>query len=155
VERRYHIVGKESSEELGKLLVKNGQALLPMVELIEQSQVAVDDLIDVLGRATIEAVLKLSAQEIAGPPHAGKKGGAIGWHGRERGTVALKERKLRVERPRLRRKGQGEDGEVPIPAYEAMRSEEKLGGRMLEMVVWHKVCKETRKERRLRTPEVI
>src|SRR5215472_84655 len=51
-----------------------------MVELIEQSQKAVDDLVDVVGRATIEAVLKLSAQGVAGVPHPGKKGGAVGWH---------------------------------------------------------------------------
>ncbi len=64
----------------------------------------------------------------------------MGWHGREKGTVCLKERKLRVKRPRWRKKGQGEDGsalmhrgEVPIPAYEAMRSDEKLGSRMLEI----------------------
>lgn len=136
VEKRYHIVDKGSSEELGRYLAKNGQALLPMVELIEQSQVAVDEVIDVLGRATIEAVLRLSAEQIAGPPHPGKKGpGAVGWHGRDEGTVCLKERKLRVKRPRLRKKGQGENGEVPIPAYEAMRSEEKLGGRMLEILL--------------------
>lgn len=135
MEKPYHIVGKESTEELGRFLAKNGQALLPMVELIEQSKLAVDELIDVLGRAQIEAVLRLSAERIAGPPHPGKKGGAVGWHGREEGTVSLKERKLRVKRPRLRRKGQGEDGEVPIPAYEAMRSEEKLGSRMLEILL--------------------
>ncbi len=135
MEKRYHIVGKESSEELARYLAKNGQALLPMVELIEQSKLAVDELIDVLGRAQIEAVLRLSAEGIAGPPHPGKKGGAIGWHGSERGTVCLKERKLRVERPRLRQKGRGEDGEVPIPAYEAMKSEEKLGNRMLEILL--------------------
>ncbi len=82
MEKRYHIVGKGSSEELGRYLAKNGQALLPMVELIEQSKLAVDELIDVLGRAQIEAVLRLSAERIAGPPHPGKKGGEIGWHGR-------------------------------------------------------------------------
>ena len=135
MEKPYHIVAKESSEDLGKFLAKHGQALLPMVELIEQSKLAVDELIDVLGRAQVEAVLRLSAERIAGPPHPGKKGGAIGWHGREEGTVSLKERKLRVKRPRLRKKGQGEDGEVPIPAYEAMRSQEKLGGRMLEILL--------------------
>ena len=37
-----------------------------MVELIERSKVAVDDLIEVLGRASIEAVLRLSAQGVAG-----------------------------------------------------------------------------------------
>jgi len=104
VERRYHIVGKGNSEELGRYLAKHGQALLPMVELVEQSQLAVDELIDVLGRAQIEAVLRLSAERIAGPPHPGKKGGEIGWHGREEGTVCLQERKLRVKRPRLRRR---------------------------------------------------
>ena len=135
MEKPYHIVSKGSSEELGRYLAKNGQVLLPMVELIEQSRMAVDELIDVLGRAQVEAVLRLSAERIAGPPHPGKKGGTIGWHGREEGTVCLKERKLRVKRPRLRKKGQGQDGEVPLPAYEAMRSEEKLGGRMLEILL--------------------
>jgi hypothetical protein len=41
--------------------------LPPIVELIEQSKLAVDELIDVLGRAQIEAMLRLSAQGIAGP----------------------------------------------------------------------------------------
>ena len=99
MEKPYHIIGKEETQELAKFLAKNGQALLPMVELFEQSKLAVDELIDVLGRAQIEAVLRLSAQGIAGPPHPGKKGGAIGWHGREEGTVCLKERKLRHSKP--------------------------------------------------------
>ena len=94
MEKPYHIVGKDDTQGLASFLAKNGQALLPMMELIEQSQVAVDELIDVVGRATIEAVLRLSAEGMAGPPHPGKKGGAIGWHGREQGTVCLKERKL-------------------------------------------------------------
>ena len=64
---------------LAQFLSRNAEALLPMLELIEQSQLAVDELIDVLGRASIEAVLQLSAQGIAGPPHPGQRGGAIGW----------------------------------------------------------------------------
>lgn len=135
MEERYHIVGKENTRELGKFLVKHGQRLLPMVGLIEESKLAVDELIDVLGRAQIEAVLRLSAERIAGPPHPGKKGGAIGWHGRERGTICLKERKRRIERPRRRKKGRSEDGEVPVPAYEALRSNERLGGRRLEILL--------------------
>jgi putative transposase len=135
VEEPYHIVEKKDREGLRDFLVKNGQALLPMVELIERSEMAVDELIDVLGRATIEAVLKLSAQGIAGPPQPGKKGGAVGWHWREEGTVCLRERKLRVKRPRLRKKGQGAGGEVPLPAYEALRAGGKLGSRMLELLL--------------------
>ena len=75
MKKPYHIVGKGEAQELAKFLVKNGQAMLPMVELIEQSKLAVDELIDAVGRAQIEAVLRLSAQGIAGPPHPGKKGG--------------------------------------------------------------------------------
>ena len=135
MERPYHTIHKNDTRALVHFLTKNGQALLPMVELIEQSQLAVDELIDVLGRASIEAVLRLSAQGIAGPPHPGKKGGAVGWHGSETGTVALSERKLRVRRPRLRKKQTGPDGEVPIPAYEAMQADGTLGSRMLEILL--------------------
>lgn len=101
MEKPYHIVEKDDSRGGASFLAKNGQALLPMVELIEESQVAGDELIEVLARARIEAVLRLSAEGIAGRPHPGKKGGAISWHGREKGMVCLKERKVRVERPPL------------------------------------------------------
>ena len=107
---------------------------MPLVQLIEQSKLAVDELIDVLGRTSIEAVLQLSAEAIARAPHPGKKGGAVGWHGSESGTVAPLERKLRVRRPRLRKKQTGQDGEVRIPAYEAMQEDGKLAGRKLEIL---------------------
>jgi len=135
VEKPYHTIRKNDTQAWAHFLSQNGQVLLPMVELIEQSQLAVDELIDVLGRASIEAVLRLSAEGIAGPPHPGKKGGAVGWHGRETGTVALSERKLRVRRPRLRKKPSGQGGEIPIPAYEAMQADGKLGSRMLEILL--------------------
>jgi len=135
VEKPYHVVEKKDTQGLANFLVKNGQALLPMLEFIEQSQVAVDEFIDVVGRATLEALLRLSAEGVAGAPHPGKKGGAIGWHGGEPGTICLKERKLRVKRPRLRKKGEKKGGEVPVPAYEAMRADGKLGSRMLEILL--------------------
>lgn len=123
------MIHKKDQQALRDFLVRNGQALLPMVELIEHSALAVDELIDVLGWASIEAVLRLSAEGLAGPPHPGKKGGALGWHGGETGTVCLSERKLRVHRPRLRKKDTGKGGEVPIPAYEAMQRDGRLGSR--------------------------
>jgi hypothetical protein len=45
-----------------------------MVELIAQSRMAIDDLVDVVGRATIETVLQLSVEQIAGSPQQGRKG---------------------------------------------------------------------------------
>ena len=47
----------------------------------------------------------------------------------------MKERKLRVRRPRLRKEGPGEEGEVPIPAYEIMHQDGKLGSWMLEILL--------------------
>jgi hypothetical protein len=78
----YQIIDRNQTKELAKFLSKEGQLLLPMLDLIEQSQAAVDEVIDVVGRATIESVLLLSAQQIAGPQHKGKDTGGVRWHGR-------------------------------------------------------------------------
>ncbi len=86
----YQIADRRDSRALAEFLSGEGQALLPMLELIEQAEMAVDELVDVAGRATIEAVLTLSAQELAGPKHPGKKArGVVGWHGRQDGVVSL------------------------------------------------------------------
>jgi transposase-like protein len=139
VKRSYHTIdkqGKVGERKLAEFLVRNGQELLPMLELIEQSRMAIDELIDVMGRASVEAVLQLSARQLAGEPQQGKaRAGEVGWHGTQPGRVNLKERKLRVQRPRLRKKGRGAGGEVPVPAYEVMRQDAATGQRMLEVLL--------------------
>jgi hypothetical protein len=52
----YQIVDRKDSQGFAGYLAKNGQLLPPLVELIEAFKMAVDELIDVLGRASIEAV---------------------------------------------------------------------------------------------------
>jgi hypothetical protein len=47
-------------------LATRGQVLLPMVDLNQQCQLACDEMIDVIGRALIEAVLQLTPDEAAG-----------------------------------------------------------------------------------------
>lgn len=80
-------------------MAKNGQLLLPQVELLEASRMAVDELIDLLGRAGIEAVLQLSAGGAAGEKHQGRKGSDIRWPGAREGKVCLAARKLRGKSP--------------------------------------------------------
>ena len=137
--RNYHTIdkqGKVGERRLAEFLVRNGQALLPMLELIEQSRMAIDELIDVVGRASLEAVLQLSAVQVAGPPQQGKaREPDVVWHGRQPGRVSLKERQLRVNRPRLRRKGRGAGKEVPIPVYQALQQDTATGERMLEILL--------------------
>ena len=131
----YQIISKTDSRKLTDFLSQEGQLLLPMVDLITQAQMAVDELIDVTGRATIEAVMTLSAQELAGPKHPGKKAGDIRWYGRQDATIPLSDRKLRVARPRLRRKGRGDDLEIDIPAYQAMLENSSLGKRIMGILM--------------------
>jgi transposase-like protein len=140
----YHVVsradrlGTVDPQQLAQVLAQDGQLLLPMLDLIEHAEAAVDDLIDVMGRATIEAVLLMSAAQAAGPNQPGRKTHRqVVDHGTQAGRVALKERQLRVRKPRLRKKDPkpGESGEVEIPAYEAMQEDTRLADRMLDILI--------------------
>jgi len=134
LQKSYHTIstqGQTNSKRLAEFFSCHGQGLLPMVDLIEQSRLAVDELIDMAGRATIEAVLQLSAGQVAGPRTPGQRRTGLLWHGRQAGRVCLKERKLGVTKPRLREKG---GGEVAIPAYEAMQ-ENGMSQRMLDVLM--------------------
>lgn len=111
----YQIADRNDTKALSRYLSQSGQLLLPMVELIEQAQMAVDQFVDVLGRAALEAVLELSAQQIAGPRHQGKAGGEVRRPGTQRGSVCLSTQKVRMNKPRLRKKGGGQDAEVAVP----------------------------------------
>jgi transposase-like protein len=123
VQKVYQIAETPDRKALLEFLTQHGQQLLPFVELIADARLAVDEFIDVLGRASLEAVLQLSATTVAGPPHQGKPaGGEIRRHGNQEGVVCLSTQRVRVNKPRLRRKGGGPGAEVPIPAYEAMQN---------------------------------
>ena len=128
----YQIATAVDKRQLSEFLMREGQFLLPMVKLIEQSEKAINELIDVTGRAAIEAVLELSAQEKAGAKSPGKASGQVRWHGRQEGVVHLAERKLRVSKPRLRHKT---EGEVEVPAYEALKTQSRLAGRMMNILL--------------------
>jgi putative transposase len=133
--KEYQITSKNGSRELTKFLAANGQVILPMVELIEGCKIAVDDLLEVLGRSTLEAVLAISAAGVAGEAHRGKRGGEIVRHGFQDGVVSLSNRKMRVSRPRLRKKGGGAGSEVSIPAYDTMRDDSRLGAKIWETMM--------------------
>ena len=131
----YQITDKVNSRKIAEFLSKDDQLLLPLLDLICNTEQAVDELIDVVGKAAIESVLLLSAQQIAGPKQPGRITGDIGWHGRQFGVVSLSERKLRIEKPRLRKKGKGAGKEVAVPAYDAMVMNSRLGSRILQILM--------------------
>ncbi len=137
---KYHVLelgSKGAEETIQKFCQTNGQMLLPVVDLITEARLAVDEVIDRAGRGLIETILSMSAEQIAGPKSPGKASGEVRWHGRQLGRVKLADRQLRVERPRLRRKGGGEEA---VPAYEALRKSEKTGEEMFEALLnWNKL----------------
>jgi hypothetical protein len=128
--------GKVNEQELAGYLARSGQFLLPMVDLIEQCRLACDELIDLTGRAAIDSVLQLSASQAAGGPaqQGNRRYGEVVFHGSHRGQVMLSDRKLEVQRPRLRTRGQA-GREVEVPAYATMQNGEQMGARMLEILM--------------------
>lgn len=120
--------GGRSSRDGRRVRQANGQVLLPLVELITQARLAVDEVIDRIGRQAIETILTLSAEQIAGPRTPGKSSGEVRWHGSQNGRVSLAGRQIKVKCPRLRHKA---TGEVSVPAYESLQNNQATAQRMM------------------------
>ena len=85
----YQITSKKNSRRIAEFMAANAQSVLPMVDLIEESMMAIDDLVEALGRATIEAVLLVSAANVAGERRQGVNSASkVGWHGSQGGVEA-------------------------------------------------------------------
>ena len=127
----YQIVtraAKESAAVIEQFCKANGQILLPIVNLIQSASEVVDSVLHEIGVKTLEMILALSAEQVAGPRTPGKASGEIRHHGSQQGRIQLADRKVRVRRPRLRHKT---EGEVKVPAYEALRKNPALSQYML------------------------
>jgi putative transposase len=123
---------RESASVIQEFCEANGQILLPIVEMIQSASEVVTTVIHELGRQTLETILVLSAEQIAGAKTPGKARGDIRWHGAQAGQVHLADRKVQVKRPRLRHKT---EGEVKVPAYEALRDGGRVGEHMLNALM--------------------
>ena len=127
----YQIVtraARESAAIIEQFCKANGQILLPMLGMIESASEVVNTVVHEIGVKTLELILALSAEEVAGPRTPGKASGEIRHYGTQQGRVQLADRKVQVKRPRLRHKS---EGEVKIPAYEALRQNANLSQYML------------------------
>lgn len=125
------VVAKHDRRALAACFAGQEPVLLPLLALIQSAQAGIDELMSDTARAFVEQLLVVSAQEVAGRKHPGKRAGEIRWHGTQPGRITLAERKLAVQRPRLR----GVEGEVAVPAYQRLREEAKLGERLRDILV--------------------
>ena len=131
MKKPYHIVtraARESAAVIEQFCRSNGQILLPIVNMIQSASHVVEGVIHEMGQQTLELILMLSAEQVAGERTPGKASGDIRHHGTQLGCVQLADRKVKVKRPRLRHKT---EGEVKIPAYEMLRQDRGLGQYML------------------------
>jgi len=131
VKKPYHIVtgaARESATIIEQFCQANGQILLPILDLIQNASQVVETVIHEIGHQMLEQILVLSAEQVAGVRTPGKPSGEIRHHGSQPGCVQLADRKVKVKRPRLRHKT---EGEVKIPAYELLRQDRGLGQHML------------------------
>ena len=129
--RKLHIVGKTQALDSQSLFSTNPQAALPLLSMIGQAQLSIEDLLGQLSRQFIEQLLVLSAQSVAGAKHPGRHAGNVRWHGAQRGVIAIGQSKLRVQRPRLR----DDAGEVTVPGYAALATDGDLSRRIADILV--------------------
>jgi len=122
----YQIESKKARAELAEVLLQHENIMLPLLKLLEEATVTLDEFFELVGRTCVEMLLHQSAEQVAGPRHQGRAGAEIRWHGVQQGVVSLYAQKIRVKKPRLRRKSGGKGAEVPIPAYEAMQQNGSL-----------------------------
>ena len=108
------------------LFTAHPESMLPLLSMIGQAQLSIEDVLGQYSRQFIEQMLLMSAHSVAGTKHPGRQTGEVRWHGSQGGTVNLGKSKLKVTRPRLR----GPDGEVALPGYAQMAGGDALSQRI-------------------------
>jgi len=128
---RLQVVNKNwAALDAQPLLQANPQAALPLLTMIGQAQLSIEDLLGRMSRQFVEQLLMMAAESVAGPKHPGRTAGAVRWHGRQGGVVNLGTSKLKITRPRLR----GPVGEVALPGYAELASDGNLSRRIADVL---------------------
>src|SRR3989442_15676891 len=102
VKKPYHIVtqaARESAAVIEQFCQANGQILLPLLNLIENASQVVETVIHEIGHRTLEQILVLSAEQVAGGRTPGKPRGEIPHHGTQPGRGPMAEGKIKVKTP--------------------------------------------------------
>ena len=116
--------------ETQPLLTANPQSALPLLAMVGQAQLSIEDMLGRMSKQFIEQLLMMAAESVAGPKHPGRHAGEVRWHGQQGGRVNLGTSKLKVTRPRLR----GLAGEVAVPGYAALASDDSLSRRIADVL---------------------
>lgn len=113
------------------MFATQGELMLPILSLVTEARVHIEDALGEVSRGVLEALLQASAEERAGAKTPGRASGEVRWHGTQGGRVPLGDRHVRLSRPRLR----DGTGEVAIPAYEVLKRDALAGARLGRLVM--------------------
>jgi len=83
-----------------------------------------------LGRMVVEAIMYIEREEIAGPDYQPINPGIYKWASQS-GSVYIGDQKIKVNRPRLR--GRGE--EIPLQSYQKLREPEQFSEELLTKIL--------------------
>lgn len=113
------------------MFANQGQLVLPILSLVTEARVHIEDALGEVSRGVLEALLQASAEERAGAKTPGRASGEVRWYGSQGGRLPLGDRHVRLHRPRLRDGA----GEVAIPAYECLKRDPGAGTRLRRLVM--------------------
>ena len=79
---KLHVASKFNVDQLNgqPLFATNPETVLPLLCMIGQAQLSIDDLLGQISRSFLEQMLVLSAQSVAGTQHKGRHTGEVRWH---------------------------------------------------------------------------
>jgi len=112
------------------LLMANPRAALPLLSMIGNAQLSIEDMLGRMSRQFVEQLLMMAAESVAGPKHPGRSTGEVRWHGSQGGLINMGASKLKVTRPRLR----GPAGEVVLPGYAGLAGNDELSRRIADIL---------------------
>jgi hypothetical protein len=79
------IVGKAKAVQDVLPFVTQPEHALPLLGMLAQAQLSIEDLLGQISKGFIEQLLVLSAQQVAGTKHSGRHAGDVRWHGSQAG----------------------------------------------------------------------
>ena len=85
-----------------EMFAEQGQLVLPILSLVTEARVHIEDALGEVSRGVLEALLQASAEERAGVKTPGRASGDVRWFGTQGGRLPLGDRQVRLNRPRLR-----------------------------------------------------
>lgn len=109
-----------------------GQLVLPLIAGIESTKHGLMQFVHQMGMAALQELLAVEASAIAGPKGRHAAGRTHNHWGSARTVLPFGGRHAVIERPRVRRRGGGEE---ELPSLEVFRAADPLSARVAEQVV--------------------